>query len=57
MVLKQLKSKAALQKTESCKEQLNDTFDSSSDDRNNLESFNSASDSVQIYDSEFNDSC
>ena len=55
--LKTLKSKAALQKTESCKEQLNDTFDSSSDDRNNLESFNSSSDSVQIYDSEFNDSC
>ena len=55
--LKKLKSKAALQKTESCKEQLNGTFDSSSDDRSNLESFNSASDSVQIYDSEFNDSC
>ena len=55
--LKMLKLKAAMHKTEHRgQEQPNDTLESSSEGRNNLESFNSGSDSVRIFDSDFDDS-
>ncbi len=56
--LTMLKSIAELQKSKiSSKEELDDKCDSLSGGGSHLESFDSASDSVRVFDSEFDDSC